>query len=148
MTETTVELDTKQEAAPSQNGHDEKWQTFASDDAMLQHIASIEEPAEEIIEIPEWGVKVLCKALDPEGRVVVEGMAYDAETKRSNYGKVAHLFALYGTYNPTTGRRVFSAAHEGMLKAPKNGGPVARIFMVVFRLSGILSNDVEQAKKK
>lgn len=140
----TAELDTTQEHA-SPNGHDEKWQTF-DDAGLLKHITS-KEPAEELVEVPEWNVKILCKALDAESRLQVEVEAYDAKNKRTNYSKVAHLFVLYGCYNPNTGNRVFSEAHKNMLKEPKHGGAVARLFITVLRLSGMLAGDVERAKK-
>lgn len=146
MTETTVELDTKQEPA-SPNGHDEKWQTFASDEAFLQHILS-KEPAEEEVEVPEWGVKVLCKALNAEERIEVQSLSFDAKTGRTNYAPYTHLITLYGAYNPTTGKRAFSDAHKDMLKDPRHGGAVVRLAFVILRLSGMLFNDVEQAKKK
>ena len=146
MTETTVELDTTQEEAPSQNGHDEKWQTFASDEAFLQHILS-KEPAEEEVEVPEWGVKVLCKALSAEARIEVQSLSFDAKTGRTNYAPYTHLITLYGSYNPTTGKRAFSKEHEAMLKDPKHGGAVVRLAFTILRLSGMLFNDVEQAKK-
>lgn len=144
MTETTVKLDTTQEKA-SPNGHDEKWQTF-DDAGLLQHIISME-PAEKLVEVPEWNVKILCKSLDGEGRIIVESRAYNPETKLTNYSKVAHLFVLYGAYNPKTGERVFSEEHEEMLKDPKHGGAVARMFIVILQLSGMLAGDVERAKK-
>jgi len=145
--ETTAELDTKQEAAPSPNGHDETWKSFESDDAFLQHIIS-KEPAEELVEVPEWGVKVLCKALYAEARIEVDALAYDAKTKRTNYAPYTHLVVMRGCYNPTTGKRVFDKTHEEILKDPRNGGAVVRLAFVILRLSGMLSNDVEQAKKK
>jgi hypothetical protein len=60
MTE-TAELDTKQEAAPSQNGHDEAWKSFDTDDALLQHIIA-KEPAEELVEVPEWECQSLVQS--------------------------------------------------------------------------------------
>lgn len=144
MAETT-ELDTKQET-PSPNGHDETWLSFNTGDALLQHILS-KEPVEELVPVPEWNVKILCRALDGEGRIIVEGQAYNPETKRTNYSKVAHLFVLYGCYHPTTGERIFSEEHREMLKDPKYGGAVARLFITIIRLSGMLSGDVERAKK-
>lgn len=145
--EATVELDTKQEEAPSQNGHDEKWQTFASDEAFLQHITS-KAPAEEVVEVPEWNVKVLCKALGAAERIEVQSLAFDAKTGRTNYAPHTPLITLYGAYNPTTGKRAFSDAHKDMLKDPRHGGAVVRLAFVILRLSGMLFNDVEAAKKK
>lgn len=141
----TPELDTTQET-PSPNGHDDTWQSFASDDALLQHILS-KKPAEELVEIPEWGVKILCKSLDAERRIEVEALAWDTGTRRANYGKVSHLIALYGSYNPQTGNRVFTDVHKDMLKQPTHGSSVVRLALTILRLSGMFAGDVKQAKK-
>jgi hypothetical protein len=142
----TAELDTTQEA-PSPNGHDTTWQTFTDDNALLQHILS-KKPAEEEVEVPEWNVKILCRALNGEGRIAVEGQAYDATTKTTNYSRVAHLVVLYGCFNPTTGNRVFSDAHKSALKEQQSGGAIVRLFLTIMRLSGMLgSGDIENAKK-
>jgi|SRR5581483_4284789 len=145
MTETTAELDTKQEA-PSANGHDATWQTFDTDDALLAHIIS-KEPAEEVVEVAEWNAKILCKGLDGEGRWMVEAAAYNPKTKRTDYSKATHLIVLYGCYNPKTGNRVFSEAHKDMLKQPQHGGAVALLAITVLRLSGMLVADTDRAKK-
>lgn len=147
MTETTVELDTRKEEAPSPNGHDDAWKSFESDDAFLQHITS-KEPAEELVEVPEWGVKVLCKALYADARIEVQALAHDAATSRINYAPHVHLVVLYGAYNPTTGNRTFSDAHKDMLRDPRHAGAVVRLASVILKLSRMLmGNDVEQAKK-
>ena len=141
----TAELDTTQEA-PSANGHDARWKTFDDDASLLAHIIS-KEPAEELVEVPDWNVRVLCKALDGEGRIMVEAAAWNPATKRMDYSKASHLFALYGCYNPTTGNRVFSDAHKDMLKAPQHGGAVALLAVTVMRLSGMFASDGDRAKK-
>src|SRR5579885_700303 len=106
----TVELDTTQEQ-PSSNGHDNIWQTFDDDNAFLQHILS-KKPAEKLVEVPEWNVRVLCRALNAEHRMEVETRAYNAETKTSNYVNVSHLVLMYGCYNPTTGNPVFYSSSD------------------------------------
>jgi hypothetical protein len=138
----TAELDTKKEPA-SPNGHGE------SDAEFFQHITS-REPAEETIDVPEWGVKVLCKALYAEARIKLQDLAYNPETERMNYAPYVHLVALYGSYNPSTGNRAFSEEHEKMLQDPRHAGAVVRLASVILRLSRLVSsgNDVEQAKKK
>jgi hypothetical protein len=139
MAETT-ELDTKQEA-PTPNGHGE------SDEAFLQHIIS-KEPAEETVDVPEWGKKVLCKALYAEARIKLQGLAYNPQTERVNYAPYVHLVTLYGSYNPSTGNRAFSDAHEKMLQDPRHAGAVVYLASVILRLSGMVQgNDVERAKK-
>lgn len=136
----TAELDTKKEEAPSPNG-------FESDEAFLQHIIS-KEPAEDIVEVPEWGVKVLCKALYADARIEVQSLAHDSATSRMNYAPHVHLIVLYGAYNPATGNRTFSDAHKEMLQDPRHAGAVVRLASVILRISGmLLGNDVENAKK-
>lgn len=139
----TAELDTKQEA-PSPNGHDEAWQTFDDDNALWQHISAKEAP-EEVVEVREWNVKILCKMLDAEGRVRVEGKAWDKNLKNSDYRRALDLLVVYGCYNPTTGKRCFKEEHSAELL--KRGGPTALLASTVLRLSGMLSSDMEQAKK-
>ncbi|SRR6266700_310848 len=141
----TAELDTTQETA-STNGHDDTWKMFDTDAALFQHITS-KEPAEEVIEVPEWGVKILCKALDAESRIEVETLAFNKLTKAINYKKVLPEVVIYGCYNPQTGNRAFSDGHLSTLKDPRHGGAVVRLAFTILRLSGMLSADVENAKK-
>lgn len=138
----TAELDTKKEPA-SPNGHGE------SDEEFLQHITS-QEPAEEIVDVPEWGKQVLCKALYAEARIDIQNLAYNPETERNNYAPYVHLVVLHGSYNPTSGNRVFSDAHKEMLQDPRHAGAVVRLASVILRLSRLVSsgNDVSEAKKK
>jgi hypothetical protein len=139
----TAELDTKKEAPPDINGHGE------SDEEFLQHITS-KEPAEELLDVPEWDKQVLCKALYAEARIKIQDLAYNPEIERMNYAPYVHLVALYGSYNPTSGNRVFSDAHKEMLQDPRHAGAVVRLASVILRLSRMVvaGNDVEQAKKK
>lgn len=145
MAETETEaLDTTQEEAPSPNGHDDTWQTFDDNTALWQHITA-EKPPEELVEVVEWKVKILCKMLDAEGRVRVEGKAYDKKMKNIDYRRALDLLVIYGCYNPTTGKRCFKEEHSAELL--KHGGPTALLAMTVLCLSGMVSNDVEHAKK-
>lgn len=143
MAETT-ELDTKQEETPSPNGHDETWKTFDSDDALLQHILS-SAPSDELVDIPEWGVQLLCKGLDVQGRLAVEAKAWDKKEKTTDYRRAFDVAVIHGCYNPQTRKPFFKEEHSAFLLA--NGGPTARLAMVILRLSRILPGDAENAKK-
>jgi hypothetical protein len=153
-----VELDTTQEKA-SPNGHDDTWQSFDSDVALLQHILS-KKPAERVVDVPEWNVRVLCRALTAEHRIDVETRAYNAETKRTNYSVVSHLILMYGCYNPSTGNPVFyglddseavrkqkEATMKTVLMREQDGGAIERLSFAILRLSRMLFNDAENAKK-
>lgn len=144
MVETTVELDTKQEESASPNGHDATWKSFDDDQTFLQHILS-KKPAEELIEVPEWEVKILCRALNAEHRVKVQMAAYDAKTKLSDYRKCFTLVAMGGSYNPVTGNRAFSEKDRDFLE--QHGGVVEKLAVTILRLSRMLADDAERAKK-
>lgn len=159
MTETAA-LNTKQEEA-SPNGHDTSWQSFDDDGAFLQHIIS-KAPAEQLEEVPEWGVKVLCKALHADGRIAVSMAAYDETDKTTDWRRpgVFPLVVFHGCYNPITGNPVFAKKQKGETAQARkqreagiiaaisaHGGPVERLGIIILRLSGMLSSDVERAKK-
>lgn len=141
----TAELDTAQEAVSS-NGHDDTWQSFDDDDALLRHILS-KKPAEKIVPIPEWGTEVLCRALNIEGRLEVNAKAYDKDTKTTDFRRAFYLVVLHGTYNPVTNRLFFKKEHENALMREGDGGPIQTLAMTILRLSRMISTDAEDAKK-
>jgi len=141
----TTELDTTQEAAP-QNGHSDTWQTFDDDSAFLSHILS-KKCAEKLIEVPEWSAKVMCRALNAEGRIEVQIQAYDEMTKRTDFRKAFYLVLIHGCYNPTTGNRIFNESHRDILMRQQDGSAVELLAMTILRLSRMLPDDTERAKK-
>jgi len=140
-----TELDTTTEEA-STNGHDEKWKVFDDDQAFLRHILS-KKPAEEIIEVPEWEVRILCRALNAESRIAVQQAAYDEQTKRVDYRKCFHMIMTSSCYNPTTGHKVFRESHRDTLMREQDGGAIERLALCILRLSGMLLSDSERTRK-
>lgn len=136
-----VDLDTATEqAAP--NG----WKTFDDDQAFLKHIFS-KKPAEELVEIPEWEVKVLCRALSAETRIDIQVNAYDEKTKKTDYRRVFHLIVIGGCYNPTTGHKIFTESHKNALMREQNGAVIERLALIILRLSAMLGGDAEKVRK-
>jgi hypothetical protein len=141
----TAELDTTTEQA-SANGHDATFQTFDDDLAFLSHILS-KKPAEELTEVPEWNVKILCKALDAEARIAIQIKAYNNETKITDYRPFFPEVVVGGCYNPTTGNKVFTDKHLVALRRKQDGMAIERLAVVILRLSHMLFNAPENAKK-
>ena len=154
----TAELDTTQET-PVPNGHDDTWLTFDDDGAFLQHISS-QKPAEEIVDVPEWRVRVLCKALNAEHRIEIETLAYNAKTQKTNFFAHSHIILMYGCYNPSTGNPVFykpdddegtrkqkEATMKTLLMRKQDGGAIERLSIIILSLSRMLPNDVDRTKK-
>lgn len=119
-------------------------ETFEDNDALLQHILS-KKPEEKLVNIPEWGVELLCKTLDAEGRLAVEAKAYDKETKRTYYKRAFDLVVMYGCYNPANGQRFFQEEHLPFLR--ENGGPTVLLGMTILNLSHMLGDEAENTKK-
>lgn len=145
MTTETTELDISQEEISS-NGHDATWQTFDDDQAFLNHVLS-RKPAEKLVDMPEWDVQVLCRALSTQDRVEVQMAATDEKTKRYDLRKVFHLVVMYGCYNPTTGHRIFKESHKQALMREQDGVAIERLAITILRLSRLLAESAEDIKK-
>lgn len=143
----TAELDTKSEPA-SPNGHtDEEWLEFPDDMAFIAHITS-QKPVEELVEVSEWKLKILCRGLTAKDRIAVQMAAYDEKAKTTDYRRAVFEVLLYGCYNPKSGHKAFRDSHRAMLmERPEHGRAVERLFVTILRLSGMLPGTAEQARK-
>lgn len=128
-----------------QNGHIE-WKTFNDDQALLQYILT-KKPAEELIEIPEWGIKILCKAMNAETRIKIQIAAYDEKTKRTDYRNVFAMIVMAGCFNPATNHKIFTESHKDVLMKQQDGAVVEKLSLAILRLSGMLSSDSERTRK-
>ena len=137
----TTELDTTTAETPK-NG----WQSFDDDQAFLRHILA-QKPAEEIVEIPEWHVKVLCRALNAETRIKIQVAAYDERSKRTDYRNVFAMIVLAGCFNPTTQHKVFTESHRDSLMKQQDGGAVERIALAILRISSMIGTESSNIKK-
>jgi hypothetical protein len=143
---TTIELDTTKEEVPSANGHEE-WPEFDDDLAFINHIFN-QEPAEKLVDLPEWKVKVLCRALPAEDRLRIQAEAYDKESKTTDYRRAFYLVLMAGCFNPKTGHKVFRESHKAKIMSdPRNGAPAEKLFVTILQLSSMLSTDAERARK-
>jgi hypothetical protein len=141
MTETT-ELDTKKEDV-SLNG---ARKSFDDDQALLKYISS-KKPAEELVDIPEWDVELLCKALNSDMRIKVQIAAQDAKTETVDYRRVFVMIVIAGCYNPSTKKHVFTESSRAMLAQEQDGAAVEHLALVILRLSCMLKKESEQIKK-
>jgi hypothetical protein len=130
---TTAEITTQESVA-------ETWQTFDDDTAFLQHILS-KKPAEKLVDVPEWNVQILCRALSAESRLDIQMQAYDETTKRTDFRAAFHNIIIAGCFNPATGNRVFGEAHRDALMKQQDGGAIERLAMTILRLSRMIPDD-------
>lgn len=101
----------------------------------------------EVVEVPEWGVKVLVRGFSLGAKDDFLASILDAETKKTNL-KAFNVGVLIGTaYDPETGAKLFSEADIPLLKE-KSAAIVQRLVDVGNRLSGLTDEAVEVAAKK
>lgn len=101
----------------------------------------------ELVEVPEWGVKVLVRGFSLGAKDDFLASILDAETKKTNL-KAFNVGVLIGTaYDPETGAKLFSEADIPLLKE-KSAAIVQRLVDVGNRLSGLTDEAVEVAAKK
>lgn len=147
MAETTTELDTTKEEQPGANGHSEEWLEFDDELTLFNHL-STQKPVEELVEVPEWRMRVLCKALNATDRFAIHAIAYNAETRITDYKKAMFEVLLAGCYNPKTGHKAFRESHRNMLmKEPQHGAAVERLYMTIMRISKMFVSQQETARK-
>lgn len=101
----------------------------------------------EIVDVPEWGVKVLVRGFSLGAKDDFLASILNTETKQTNI-KAFNVGVLVGTaYDPTTGEKLFSEADIPVLKE-KSAAIIQRLVDSGTRLSGLTDDAVEIAAKK
>lgn len=101
----------------------------------------------EIVDVPEWGVKVLVRGFSLGAKDDFLASILNTETKQTNI-KAFNVGVLVGTaYDPTTGEKLFSEADIPVLKE-KSAAIIQRLVDAGTRLSGLTDDAVEIAAKK
>lgn len=145
-----AELDTTQEDV-SLNGHNDKWKTFDDDRELRAHIFS-KKPAEQLVEVPEWDVKVLCRSLPPADQSAIKKVATNKETNMIDYADHFSLVAMAGCYNPKTGGKFFRKEDLEWLEHTSDGAIINILALTILRLSKMLfkssgESQTEQIRK-
>lgn len=99
----------------------------------------------EIIEIPEWGVKLEIKSLTGKKRAQLMTAAMDSKGQM-DFEKLYPDLVIASTYDPKTHVSVFEKTDRDMLNE-KNGGALEKISKVALRLSGLEPDSVDNAEK-
>jgi len=101
----------------------------------------------EMVEVPEWGGKVLIKGLTAKERDAYEKMVLDRRGKntRVNFEDMRAKLSVW-CIRDGEGNRLFSDDDFSEL-SKKSASAVQRVFNVASRLSGLSSEDVEELTK-
>src|SRR5579864_7072546 len=145
MIDTTL-LDTTQEAT-SPNGSIE-WLEPEDESAMRQLIFQAEDRPEELVEVPEWRLRVLVRGMTGTQRVIYETMPRDESTNRVNLRTAYAEAVIMCCYFPKNKeKQVFKLVDRDELMNRKSGDVIGRLATKALELSGMLPRQAEAAAK-
>ena len=138
MTETVAEL----------NGNDTEWLEAQDAEQLRQFILQSGDRPEELVEVPEWRVKVLVRAMSASQRVLYEALPRDQKTGRFKdprhvYFEVIRMCCVH----PRTHKPVLQVADKDTVMDEKNGAIIDLLVGKALRLSELLPSQRESIRK-
>lgn len=100
----------------------------------------------EVVDVPEWGVKVEVRSLTSGDRNRLLSTAIKEGSSNLDMEKYTADLVILTTFDPESGNKVFEKADRDALNK-KNSAAVDRIFSTAARLAGLADNSIEQAKE-
>ena len=122
------------------NGHDTEWLEAQDAEQMRQFILQATDRPEELVEVPEWRVKVLVRAMSGSQRVLYEALPRDEKTRffkdmRQMGFEVIRMCCVH----PGTHKAIFQVADKDTVMDEKNGTVIDFLVGKALRLSGLLA---------
>lgn len=117
--------------------------------SLKDQIFSSKDRKEELVEIPEWGCKILFIAVSGTQRDDIERRLIPDENnidKTAGYINTRARLIVMCAHDPETRLPIFTSADIQAVGA-KSGELLGRLFVICKRLSGML-DDIEDAAKK
>lgn len=99
----------------------------------------------EVIDIPQWGVKVAVHGMSGAARTAMIQNAADNDGVM-NFSKMMPDIVIMCTHDPETGEQVFSESDREVLMS-KSGAALDLIVNTAMRISGLLDQAVDAAGK-
>jgi hypothetical protein len=98
----------------------------------------------EIVEIPQWGVKIEVRGMTSKERAkLLKSTSVNGEV---DFDRWFPDLIIATAHDPETGEKVFEAADRDMLNT-KSGAAITRLAETASRLSGLGEADVDAAKE-
>lgn len=99
-------------------------------------VASVDDSAMEVVDVPEWGVKLEVRSMTGAERAKTFERAQNPETGTVDYAKVNPAIIIATVFDPETGEQVFGPDDEKMLNS-KSAAVTERLGRIALRLSGL-----------
>lgn len=113
--------------------------------SLRETILAADDIASEIVEVPEWGVKIEVRGMNGADRSRILSRA--AEGSGISVGDMYVDTVIASCYDPESGERVFTAADKDALLG-KSASAIDRLATVGMRLSGMNQEAQDDAKKQ
>jgi len=113
--------------------------------SLRENILKANDIQEEIVEVPEWGVKVLVRGLTGEARAKLLSKATDV-SRKIDYAQLYASLVILSTFDPDTKEQVFEETDRDELMK-KSATAIERITTVAMRLSGVGKIEEEKIEK-
>ena len=112
---------------------------------LRQTILEADDIESEIVEVPEWGIKVEVRGMTSKERAkLLKVSAKGGEVDMVTWFPDLIIATIY---DPETGEKVFEPADRDAINA-KSGAAISAISDISARLSGLGESDVEIAKEE
>ena len=112
--------------------------------SLREKILQAKDLQEQLVDIPEWGVKVLVKGLTGAQRARLASAT--GPGGKPDFEKIYLETVILATYDPETGERIFSPSDRDAL-GEKSGAALDHIAQVALRLSGMAPEALAEAEK-
>jgi hypothetical protein len=113
--------------------------------SIRDRIIAANDTAKEIVDIPEWGVKVEVRSMSGAARAVLVQDAANNDGKL-NFTRMLPEILIGCMFDPETGERIFDGEDTELLM-DKSGAVLDKIIAVAMRLSGFNEGAVDTAGK-
>ena len=124
---------------------DFEWKEFSNPLELVEHIANVPDLREQLVPVPEWGVKILVRGIPAaERNSILQNAMKNSKDGQPDMVMVYPDLIIASCYHPQSGKKLFTQAHRGMLNG-KSGSAMDRLTNVINELSafgGPTSQDV------
>ena len=122
-----------------------EWQTTENENDLRSLIFQTPDLVEQLVEVPEWRIKVLVRALTGKERtnLVKDCMQRDGTM---DIGKLYPTLVVMTSRHPLTNKPIFKPSDRDMLLS-KAGSVLDRIALVAAKISGLDAQSAQDAAK-
>ena len=113
-------------------------------ESIRERIKAAQDTTTEVVEVPEWDVKIEVRSMTGRERAQMMQQAFDQEAGEVIIERFYPEVVIATAFDPETGEKVFQPGDGEWLNA-KNAGALERVAQVGLRLSGMDREAKERA---